>query len=98
MCEPTDDWPYKFDKSLELDGIGMNSSLVQTVQMADCSPGVPGKENQFEFFSGPSAAEDDDEVTELKIRAFLDEKVPLFLPLDLHGGVTISFQFFHFSQ
>lgn len=91
MCEPTDDWPYKFDKSLELDGIGMNSSPVQTVQMADCSPGVSGKENQFEFFSGPSAAEDDDEVTESKIRAFLDEKVPLFLPLDLHGGVTRSF-------
>lgn len=90
MCEPTDDWPYKFEKSLELHGIGMNSSPAQTVQMADCSPGVSGKENQFEFFSGPSAAEDDDEVTESKIRAFLDEKA-----LDLKKLQTPLEQFYN---
>lgn len=90
MCEPTDDWPYKFDKSLELDGVGMNTAPGQTVQMADCSPGVSGKENDFEFFSGPSAAEDDDEVTESKIRAFLDEKA-----LDLKKLQTPLEQFYN---
>lgn len=36
------------------------------------------RENNFTFPSGPSVSEDDDEVTELKIRAFLDEKVIVF--------------------
>lgn len=75
MCEPTDDWPCKFDKSLELDRSGMNSSPGQTVQVADDSLGASIKESEFKFCSGPSAAEDDEEVTESKIRAFLDEKV-----------------------
>ncbi|POO02238.1 Serine/threonine protein kinase [Trema orientale] len=74
ICEPTDDWPCKLDKSLELDRSGINTSHGQTVQMADGSFGASVRESAFKFCSGPSAAEDDDEVTESKIRAFLDEK------------------------
>ncbi|PON80142.1 Serine/threonine protein kinase [Parasponia andersonii] len=74
ICEPTDDWPCKLDKSLELDRSGINTSHGQTVQMADGSFGASVRESAFKFCSGPSVAEDDDEVTESKIRAFLDEK------------------------
>ena len=75
MCEPTDDWPCKFEKSVELDMSGLDLSSGKTVQMADASPEASGTENEFKFCCGPSTAEDDDEVTESKIRAFLDEKV-----------------------
>lgn len=79
MCEPTDDWPCKFDGSLELERSGIDLSTSQTIQNAAGSPGVPGKgENDFTFPCGPTGAEDDDEVTESKIRAFLDEKVFCF--------------------
>ncbi|KAM3707387.1 hypothetical protein ACB098_02G022900 [Castanea mollissima] len=75
MCEPTDDWPCKFDGSLESERSGIDLSTSQTIQNAAGSPGVPGKgENDFTFPCGPIGAEDDDEVTESKIRAFLDEK------------------------
>ncbi|KAM3707384.1 hypothetical protein ACB098_02G022900 [Castanea mollissima] len=65
----------KFDGSLESERSGIDLSTSQTIQNAAGSPGVPGKgENDFTFPCGPIGAEDDDEVTESKIRAFLDEK------------------------
>ncbi|XP_022748954.1 mitogen-activated protein kinase kinase kinase NPK1-like isoform X2 [Durio zibethinus] len=72
MCEPTKDWPCKFDQSSELRGIAVNLSLGETLGAAG-APGMTGKEKDFTFPCGPPAA-DDDEVTESKIRAFLDEK------------------------
>lgn len=36
-------------------------------------------ESDFSFQGGPSLSEDDDEVTESKIRAFLDDKVLIFI-------------------
>ncbi|XP_015888023.1 mitogen-activated protein kinase kinase kinase NPK1 isoform X2 [Ziziphus jujuba] len=75
MSEPTDDWPCKFDESLELARSGTDLSPGHTIQKAAGSPGASDKEETgFEFAHGPLAAEDDDEVTESKIRAFLDEK------------------------
>ncbi|XP_008449571.1 mitogen-activated protein kinase kinase kinase NPK1 isoform X1 [Cucumis melo] len=59
MCEPTDD----LDESSELGGNLMELSSVQTV-----------KGNDSTSPCGQSAAEDDEEVTESKIKAFLDEK------------------------
>lgn len=35
----------------------------------------PKAENEFSFSTEPLGVEDDDEVTESKIRAFLDDKV-----------------------
>ena len=79
MCEPTDDWPCKFDGSLELERSGVDLSPCQTIHEAAGSTGVSGKEeNGFTFPCGPMGVEDDDEVTESKIRAFLDEKVRCF--------------------
>ncbi|XP_030923637.1 mitogen-activated protein kinase kinase kinase NPK1 isoform X1 [Quercus lobata] len=90
MCEPTDDWPCKFDGSLESERSGIDLSPCQTIQNAAGSPGVPGKgENDFTFPCGPTGAEDDDEVTESKIRAFLDEKA-----LDLKKLQTPLYEFY----
>ncbi|KAG2721717.1 hypothetical protein I3760_02G094900 [Carya illinoinensis] len=75
MCEPTDDLPCKVGGSIDLERSGMDLSPNQTTPKATGSPGVSVKaENDFTFPCGPIPAEDDDEVTESKIRAFLDEK------------------------
>ena len=74
MSEPTEDWPCKFGRSSELSRSGVNFSLGETVEAAG-SPGMSGKENDFTFSRGPPAVDDDEEVTESKIRAFLGEKV-----------------------
>ncbi|KAJ9700258.1 hypothetical protein PVL29_005872 [Vitis rotundifolia] len=75
MCEPTDDWPCKFDESPELTKSGVNLSSHQTISKPAGSPRASNeRENDFTFPCGPLAGDDDDEVTESKIRAFLDEK------------------------
>lgn len=75
MCEPTDDWPCKFDESPELTKSGANLSSHQTISKPAGSPRASNeRENDFTFPCGPLVGDDDDEVTESKIRAFLDEK------------------------
>ncbi|XP_031276626.1 mitogen-activated protein kinase kinase kinase NPK1 [Pistacia vera] len=75
MCEPTDDWPSKFDESPKVDRYGLNLSSGEAICGAVGTAGVSVKEeNDFSFPCSASAPEDDDEVTESKIRAFLDEK------------------------
>ncbi|TYJ17584.1 hypothetical protein E1A91_A09G061500v1 [Gossypium mustelinum] len=74
MCEPTEDWPPKLDQSSELRRSGVNLSLDETMEAASTA-GMSGKEeNGFTFLCGPPTGDDDEEVTESKIRAFLDEK------------------------
>ncbi|XP_040933629.1 mitogen-activated protein kinase kinase kinase NPK1 isoform X2 [Gossypium hirsutum] len=74
MCEPTEDWPPKLDQSSELRRSGVNLSLNETMEAASTA-GMSGKEeNGFTFLCGPPTGDDDEEVTESKIRAFLDEK------------------------
>ncbi|KAF6162792.1 hypothetical protein GIB67_029061 [Kingdonia uniflora] len=74
MCEP-DDWPSNFDRSPEPNENGMNLGYCPTSNGATCSPEASEMtEKDFTFPCGPSVSEDDDEVTESKIRAFLDEK------------------------
>ena len=51
--------------------------------------GEQGKD--FSFTCGPSLSEDDDELTESKIRAFLDEKV-YFYPLCSQILLTLASQ------
>ncbi|GAV84603.1 Pkinase domain-containing protein [Cephalotus follicularis] len=93
MCEPTDDWPCKFDGSPDLRKNGMNSSCDRTINEIGGRHGVSDHgENDFTFPCGPSAAEDDDEVTESKIRAFLDEKA-----LDLKKLQTPLYEEFYNS-
>ncbi|KAG5560110.1 hypothetical protein RHGRI_003410 [Rhododendron griersonianum] len=76
MAEPDDDWPCKFDASPELEKSRMNLFSGHTINEAvEVSGASSNGDIDFTFPSGPSVAEDDDEVTESKIRAFLHEKV-----------------------
>ncbi|KAL2244068.1 UNVERIFIED_CONTAM: Mitogen-activated protein kinase kinase kinase NPK1 [Sesamum indicum] len=74
MCEPNDHWPCKFDESPELNKSGTVSLLNQTIDSGDRSFASAEVDCGFTFPRGQSGSEDDDEVTESKIRAFLDEK------------------------
>ncbi|KAK9292804.1 hypothetical protein L1049_020784 [Liquidambar formosana] len=67
MCEPSDDFGCKFNGSLEPEHIEMNLDTDQPVYRpaADCYRAPR---------CGPSLSEDDEELTESKITAFLDEK------------------------
>ncbi|XP_076932452.1 mitogen-activated protein kinase kinase kinase NPK1-like [Bidens hawaiensis] len=72
MNEPDDDWSYRFDGSPE-----MGTNLFSD-QVSGITTEVPGElsngDNGFSFSNGTPGVEEDDEVTEIKIRAFLDEK------------------------
>ncbi|KAL5786605.1 hypothetical protein ACOSQ2_008997 [Xanthoceras sorbifolium] len=58
MCEPSDDLGCKLDESPDTEKRGLK----------------PITESDLSFPSGPALSEDDDELTESKITAFLDEK------------------------
>ncbi|CAI0559870.1 unnamed protein product [Linum tenue] len=74
MCEPTDDWPTMSHGSSEMRRSELRSSQFIN-EVASSSLGLSGKEgNEFAFPGGPLGTEDDEELTESKIRAFLDEK------------------------
>lgn len=76
MCEPTDGWGCKFDASPEPELTGINPDTKEQISQAAGCSGVFGEgDKDFSFPCGPSLSEDDDELTESKIRAFLDEKV-----------------------
>ncbi|KAL7251841.1 hypothetical protein ACSBR1_013652 [Camellia fascicularis] len=91
MSEPNDDLPYKFDESPELEKSRTNLFAGQTINKAANSLEASGN-NDFTFPSGPLVAEEDDEVTETKIRAFLDEKA-----LDLKKLQTPLYEEFYNS-
>ncbi|KAJ1423771.1 Serine/threonine-protein kinase, active site [Sesbania bispinosa] len=75
MCEPVDDWPCKFDETQNLEKSRVDLSPDQTIRKTMRSHEPSSKvENDFSFSSEPLGVEDDDEVTESKIRAFLDDK------------------------
>ena len=92
MCEPSDDWRCKDGKSLGLDVGRTNLSKDQPVDRPAGSFQQSGKgDNIVSIQCTSSLSEDDDEATESKIKAFLDEKVLfilLFLPLRLHCVFT----------
>lgn len=81
MSEPADDWPCKFDASPEQREIELQDSCeLVNGATASCFGASAKVESDFTFpCEPPSASEDDDEVTESKIRAFLDEKVLIYL-------------------
>ncbi|KAJ6430015.1 hypothetical protein OIU84_021430 [Salix udensis] len=75
MCEPLDDWPCKFDEDPLFKRGGYNLSCSQSNHDAIDIHEASGKgQNNFTFPCVPVVPEDDDEVTDSKIRAFLDEK------------------------
>ncbi|KAJ4719478.1 Mitogen-activated protein kinase kinase [Melia azedarach] len=75
MCEPSDDWRCKFDESSEPEKVGPKPNCDQShIVPSSCVSASGRGDNDFSFPCGSSLSEDDDEVTESKIRAFLDEK------------------------
>jgi mitogen-activated protein kinase kinase kinase ANP1 len=76
MSEPDDEWPCKFDESPELEGRNTSLFSSQAIKNPSDIIGHSGKDDGgFTFPVGQVVMDDDDEVTESKIRAFLDEKV-----------------------
>ncbi|XP_021619785.1 mitogen-activated protein kinase kinase kinase ANP1 isoform X1 [Manihot esculenta] len=64
MHETSGDWRHKFDEGIEPEQAGTRLDINQPVQ----------RDSNLSFPSGASLSEDDDELTESKITAFLDEK------------------------
>ncbi|XP_050380085.1 mitogen-activated protein kinase kinase kinase ANP1-like isoform X1 [Argentina anserina] len=71
MCEPTDDMGCQFYRSSETEQNGMN---LDTSHQTDDPAGCSGAIGAFSSPCGRSLSEDDEELTESKITAFLDEK------------------------
>ncbi|KAL6548405.1 hypothetical protein OROGR_008826 [Orobanche gracilis] len=90
MCEPNDDWLCKFDGSPELTKGGtelLSDRIEESGNKSFCSVEV---DCGFTVPRDQSGPEDDDEVTESKIRAFLDEKA-----LDLKKLQTPLYEFYN---
>ena len=87
MMEPDDDWPCQFDGSPELDKsacqfdaspeMGKSATNLFPDQVSEMTTESPldNGDNGFTFPNGASGLDEEEEVTEIKIRAFLDEKV-----------------------
>lgn len=76
MSEPEDDWPCKLDESQELERHNTNIFPSQGIKNPSDSIGLSRKDDGgFTFPVGQVVMDEDDEETESKIRAFLDEKV-----------------------
>ncbi|KAL8047877.1 hypothetical protein ABFX02_07G028600 [Erythranthe guttata] len=90
MCEPNEDWPCKFDESPELTKSRMESRPSQLVEPGNRTLGSVEVSCGFSFPRGDSVQDDDDEVTESKIRAFLVEKA-----LDLKKLQTPLYEFYN---
>lgn len=82
MSDPSDDWGCKFDASPELENRGINFGSEESYMPPD-QLGDDKGQNDFSFPGVPSLSEEDDELTESKIKAFLDEKVLLLVAIKL---------------
>nr|XP_043625031.1 mitogen-activated protein kinase kinase kinase NPK1-like [Erigeron canadensis] len=93
MMEPDDDWPCQFDGSPELVNSAANLFPDQGSEMNAESLGARGNESYgFTFPNGTPGVEEEEELTEIKIRAFLDEKA-----LDLKKMQTPLYEEFYNS-
>jgi len=91
MSDPSDDWGCKFDASSELETREVNFVTDESYMPPDQSG--DGKQPDFSFPGVPSLSEEDDELTESKIKAFLDEKVLLYVEIKFVVPLLIH-QFF----
>lgn len=89
MSDPSDDWGSKFDASPELENRGVSLDTDESYM----SPGQmeSNKEQKdLPFPCVPSLSEEDDELTESKIKAFLDEKVLVLVGIKLCAKLFIN--------
>jgi len=77
MSDPSDDWGCKFDASPELENrevsLDTDEGYMSRVQLESNK-----EQKDLPIPCVPSLSEEDEELTEVKIRAFLDEKVFCF--------------------
>ncbi|KAL3507962.1 hypothetical protein ACH5RR_033344 [Cinchona calisaya] len=93
ICEPDDDWSCKFDESPELERHKTSLFPTQANQYLGHSVELSSNDvGGFTFPVGQLVGDDEDEVTESKIRAFLDEKA-----LDLKKLQTPLYEEFYNS-
>lgn len=78
MCEPNDDWQCKFDDSPVPEKSVKNIFPSETTNNHSVYGSSGNGDINFTFPSGTFTTDDEDEVTESKIIAFLDEKVSLY--------------------
>ncbi|XP_031378437.1 mitogen-activated protein kinase kinase kinase NPK1 isoform X2 [Punica granatum] len=90
MSEPTDGWQCKFEESSEMERNTMKITTADKVIVDDGPDLLDKGESGFSFQCARSTTEDDEEVTESKIRAFLDEKA-----LDLKRLQTPLYEFYN---
>nr|GEV36886.1 mitogen-activated protein kinase kinase [Tanacetum cinerariifolium] len=105
MMEPDDDWPCQFDGSPELGKsacqfdaspeLGQSVTNLFPDQVSEMTTESPldNGDNGFTFPNGASGMDEEEEVTEIKIRAFLDEKA-----LDLKKMQTPLYEEFYNSM
>ncbi|XP_025603653.1 mitogen-activated protein kinase kinase kinase NPK1 isoform X1 [Arachis hypogaea] len=74
MSDPSDDWVCKFDGSPELEHKGVSFGTDENDKSLGHLGDYNKEQKDFSFPSVPSLSEEDDELTESKIQAFLDEK------------------------
>ncbi|KDO56325.1 hypothetical protein CISIN_1g005936mg [Citrus sinensis] len=84
MCEPSDDWRWKFDGSPEPEKNELKPDSDESLKVPASRINASGEEdNGFSFPRGTPLSEDDDELTESKIKAFLDAKVLVCIRIGL---------------
>ncbi|XP_028770819.1 mitogen-activated protein kinase kinase kinase NPK1 isoform X2 [Neltuma alba] len=74
MSDPSDDWSCEFDVSPGLDRCGVSITTDEMHKPADNLEASHEEQKDFSFSGEPSVSEEDEQLTESKIQAFLDEK------------------------
>ena len=98
MSDPSDDWECKFDASPILEQTRASIDMNAIYMPSGHSRSDEGQK-VFSFPCGPSLSEEEDEVTESKIKAFLDEKVGLLFQTKwviLQSSVTLTLSILNF--
>lgn len=82
MSEPLGEWTCNTHDNMDFEQ--KDSGVDQSVNnSAGCSKVLFSAQNDLSYQSVPSFNEEDEELTETKIRAFLDEKVSLVILLKI---------------
>ncbi|XP_076883970.1 mitogen-activated protein kinase kinase kinase NPK1-like [Bidens hawaiensis] len=92
MMEPDDDWHCQFDGSPEVGSNAATNLFPDPVSEITAETPIELDNDGFTFPNGASGIEEDEEVTEEKIRAFIDEKA-----LDLKKMQTPLYEEFYNS-
>lgn len=94
MSEPLDDSRTKYDGSPEPEKRGLKPNNDQSIHVPAGHLSASGGVNDLSFPHGPCLSEDDDELTESKIKAFLDVKVIFFIAIKSAFGSSFALKYY----